>query len=197
MPNHCTHRLVVDGPPADIADLVMLMQGESCFDFNKLIPCPEELKNTKSPADPGPETDRLKAKHGHADWYSWNIANWGTKWNAYSIEDKPLRRGQGSPLEELAEAHSESTTREIEYSFDTAWSPPMPILNALVQRFPTCTFTWYGIEESLLWGALITWVGGEQAEGGFEEGDEDRIWGMSPWHERMRGDDEVYEDYEE
>jgi len=187
MPNHCHHRLVILGPREVISDLITLMQGESCFDFSKLIAMPAELVGRGAPSEPGEETDRLKAKYGHSDWYSWNCATWGTKWNAYDIGTPP---GQGSPLEALAEAHAESPTREIEYTFQTAWSPPLPVLQALVERFPTCTFTWYGIEEQPAWGALITFHGGEQVDGGICEGSEHEIWAMSEWHAAFAWEDE-------
>lgn len=51
--------------------------------------------------------------HGHISWYSWSIANWGTKWNAYDVEIL------------------EHTQEQLVFRFDTAWSPPMPIFDAL------------------------------------------------------------------
>lgn len=56
---------------------------------------------------------------GHASWYSWSIANWGTKWNAYSFEIIEEREGR------------------FEFRFDTAWSPPEPVFAALADR-PEC-----------------------------------------------------------
>lgn len=55
---------------------------------------------------------------GHQTWYTWSIANWGTKWNAYSfelLEDEPGR---------------------LHYVHNTAWSFPEPIYDALSERFP-------------------------------------------------------------
>jgi len=56
---------------------------------------------------------------GHASWYSWSIANWGTKWNAYSFKIVDECEGR------------------FEFRFDTAWSPPEPIFAALADR-PEC-----------------------------------------------------------
>ena len=62
---------------------------------------------------------RAKEETGHSSWYSWSLANWGTKWNAYSFrlidEDDDL----------------------LDFSIDTAWSPPEPIFEALATR-PEC-----------------------------------------------------------
>jgi hypothetical protein len=51
-------------------------------------------------------------KHGHASWYDWSVANWGTKWNAYE------------------------TQHNDHLQFDTAWSAPLPVIEKLVAMFP-------------------------------------------------------------
>lgn len=53
--------------------------------------------------------------YGHKDWYSWSNTNWGTKWNAYS-------------------QNSDEGSNEIE--FETAWSTPYPVIEALSCKFP-------------------------------------------------------------
>jgi hypothetical protein len=57
-------------------------------------------------------------KHGCATWYDWSIKNWGTKWNSYSFTI--VRQA-----EEFCELR-----------FDTAWSPPEPVLRELSKRLP-------------------------------------------------------------
>lgn len=56
-------------------------------------------------------------KYGHKSWYSWSIANWGTKWNAYDIVKN----------------------NDNEIIFDTAWSTPFPVIEKLAQKFPELT----------------------------------------------------------
>lgn len=53
---------------------------------------------------------------GHTSWYSWSVQNWGTKWNSYSYE--------------LVKREPEL----LEFTFDTAWSPPEPVFEALAKR---------------------------------------------------------------
>lgn len=53
---------------------------------------------------------------GHAYWYTWNIENWGTKWNAYNQNDK-------------------RTTNDAIY-FQTAWSAPISLIDVLSKMFP-------------------------------------------------------------
>ena len=62
--------------------------------------------------------DEYKKKFGHCDWYGWQTANWGTKWNAY-------------------EQH-EIDANVIE--FDTAWSTPYSLLVNLSKKYPQVTF---------------------------------------------------------
>jgi hypothetical protein len=52
---------------------------------------------------------------GHPSFLGWSNEHWGTKWNAYEIEEK-----------------SPTCIR-----FQTAWSPPIPILVTLSKKFPT------------------------------------------------------------
>ncbi len=59
---------------------------------------------------------RAYQAHGHASWYTWSIRNWGTKWNAYGAQIL------------------EQTDDRLLFGFDTAWSPPTPIFDALAKR---------------------------------------------------------------
>lgn len=52
---------------------------------------------------------------GFVYWYDWNIAHWGTKWNAYDQNDK---------------RNTEDTI-----FFQTAWSAPLPVIQRLAQIF--------------------------------------------------------------
>lgn len=60
--------------------------------------------------------DNLK-KYGHKDWYSWDISNWGTKWDA-------------------CDTYVETTEDEIILEFKTAWSTPKPVFFKLAEQYP-------------------------------------------------------------
>lgn len=66
---------------------------------------------------------------GHRDWYSWNIENWGTKWNAYSYAERSREPGR------------------FVFKFETAWSFPEPIFEKLAELFPALTFAVESIDE--------------------------------------------------
>ena len=94
------------------------------FDFNKIIPMPESLRIT-SPAHNKEEEDIYKKnvyKYGHGDWYSWSIDKWGTKWNASSTYINDIQDNY------------------FDFSFNTAWSPPIPLLKALSEKYPLLRF---------------------------------------------------------
>ncbi len=75
------------------------------FDFNVIIPQPDGMNQ-----DPLSLEDRKTL-----NWYDWNCEHWGTKWNAYSFQ----WHGKADHC--------------IAIQFDTAWSPPEPVLDKLVE----------------------------------------------------------------
>ena len=157
MPNHVTN--IVKAPPEVLA---FLKGPKSSVDFNTIIPMAPELQSTTCEGrcetlaklltggidlDPKPgdmlgrlqlsnavrtlkenAMDGLKSdehfgtfiqmlrnyrNHGALTWYDWSSEHWGTKWNAYDVAE-----GEG------------------EVRFDTAWSPPHPIISRLAMQFP-------------------------------------------------------------
>lgn len=58
-------------------------------------------------------------KYGHKDWYSWSIENWGTKWNAYSIDE----------------------IDDCSIKFETAWSTPFNVIEKLSAMFDDIEIT--------------------------------------------------------
>lgn len=61
---------------------------------------------------------RALKQYGHANWYDWSRVNWGTKWNAYNT----------------------NRVDEVTVRFDTAWSAPIPVIDALSKRYPEVEF---------------------------------------------------------
>lgn len=75
------------------------------------------------------------------DWYNWNIANWGTKWDAVRSE---IIKDEGGVLT---------------YKFDTAWSPPVPVVKLLSLKYPSTPIKLV-FEEEQGWGAVSTLLNG-------------------------------------
>jgi len=82
MPNWVSNTLkVIKGDPKEIFEFVRTEK--SVFDFNTLVPMPEQIKNSKEEVDMCGFTVPA--------WYDWSCENWGAKWNAcdsqYSTKD--------------------------------------------------------------------------------------------------------------
>lgn len=60
-------------------------------------------------------------EHQENNWYDWNNNNWGTKWNARDVNFEYWEFKDGMTYE---------------FNFLTAWSPPIPIVDALMFKFP-------------------------------------------------------------
>lgn len=84
------------------------------------------------------------AATGFASWYSWAVANWGTKWNSYSFEIVHDRRDK------------------LEIMFNTAWSFPEPVFRKIAELFPKLKFDCAAFDEG--WGfAAVGAFNGEPA----------------------------------
>lgn len=101
---------------------------ENIFTFEGTIPMPLELDGTVSgssvPEWQEKNSAELKRKYGADNWYGFDISQYGTKWDAYSVQE--LRRNDDG---------------SITYCFDTAWSPPSTWLDKTAKMFPSLTFT--------------------------------------------------------
>jgi hypothetical protein len=108
MPNWVHHTLkVVAGDPKVFFDF--LRSEKSLVDFNKFSPMPKHIHESKKEV----EWEGITVP----EWYAWAHDNWGTKWNACDAQFSP-----NDPEHVLC--------------FETAWSAPEPIFEALAERFP-------------------------------------------------------------
>ena len=87
------------------------------------------------------------------DWYSWNLRNWGTKWDvAVSAEDK-------HPDTYMEETEDEWTS-SVFYNFNTAWGVADKALTNLSSQYPDLLFT-LSYEEETGWGGECEYLRGE------------------------------------
>ena len=59
-------------------------------------------------------------------WYNWRCQNWGTKWDAYSME-----------IDDTDMPHG------FEVTFETAWSPPEEVCYAIREQFDDLSISWF------------------------------------------------------
>jgi hypothetical protein len=87
------------------------------------------------------------------NWYDFNVRNWGTKW------DVAVSNNEEYPETELME---ESDTY-LAYRFNTAWSPPLPAIEALSTQYPHVEFN-LSYEEETGWGGEYLFIEGDGTE---------------------------------
>jgi hypothetical protein len=125
MPNWTSNNVLFVGKENQLKKLqTMLKSDDNEFDFNNVIPMPNELSDTVSGSENAkPEwqkkrSQELISKYGADNWYSWSIENWGTKWNAIDTE---VEQRDGTLI----------------YRFNTAWDAPRNIAEALLRMQKT------------------------------------------------------------
>jgi len=64
-------------------------------------------------------SNKFNDEFGHDNWYDWQIANWGTKWNAYD-----QLKNESEPIIE----------------FHTAWSTPLGAMLVMSEKYSTLRF---------------------------------------------------------
>jgi hypothetical protein len=113
MPNWCQNTLVLRHEDAATIKRVedAFARGEFCQEF---CPIPADLRDTTSPARDDTQADAMLEKYGYADWYSFCINEWGTKWDF----------GDAAGINDVKE-------NEIVLYFDSAWSPPIAMMEKL------------------------------------------------------------------
>jgi len=83
------------------------------FDFDKIVPMPPESE-TFCRSNLGEEEFK---KYGENNWYDWSRKNWGTKWNCCEASCNGI------------------SFNVLSYFFQTAWSPAIPIMKALAEKY--------------------------------------------------------------
>ena len=101
MPNWCYNSLLIEGDAQKIQELVSEAQKGDDARFFQMI-------------KPMPrELEGTTAPTDKPNWYDWCLTEWDTKWDACNIN--VVDSGQGF----------------ASFSFDTAWSPPIGVYEAL------------------------------------------------------------------
>lgn len=127
MPNWCSADLKVMGDKKDLLrfkDFAKGDQKEYAIDTNAFIPYPEEFKrNDEAHA----KDDTVQDSYNHGG-YEWCCNNWGTKWGICHAEIV------------------EETDKNMIYTFDTAWSPAIPVIRKMAEMFPELRFYYFYYE---------------------------------------------------
>ena len=180
MPNWVYNGLTIEGNPAEVNDLVaqlnrpfkkvhdswsieaQAMQKKQVtypnpvFAFHNIYNhtqdnVPDEIYISQPVHTPNQSFEDMFSGN---DWYSWNVRNWGTKWDvAVSYDEEYPNTNVEGPV-----PNGENLV--VHYNFHTAWSPPFPAIEKLSSQYPTLLFT-HSFEEETGWGGEYEFLRGE------------------------------------
>jgi len=128
MPNWCNNTVQINHSDKDkmYALVEAINEGKFC---NFAKPVPEDLHIVAGRVgdDTDPKQIALEAqeksnreKYGYATWYDFCVNEWGTKWDVNPYDDV-----------EYDSAHDKNG---ITFGFDSAWSPPTGVYEALMDQ---------------------------------------------------------------
>jgi len=141
MPNWCSNEVQFDGSEEDIAkfkeECFSDHKGEAVLDFSKVLPEPDYDKPKKD----GTHNDGVQTELHSVmpDWWTWRNDNWGTKWNLVPTHDGDL----------TAYTTIEDSEDFIQLEFDTAWSPPNGIYEAITEKYQDLSINWFYREDGV------------------------------------------------
>jgi len=131
MPNWASNHITIRGNQQEIQEIAAAMQ-DSRF-LESVIPVPEDLRRDGSTTSGGPDSevyDQLRrentAKHGYSNWYDFCVDRWGTKWEV-----------------DCQDVQIEDDGQTVSASFESAWSPPTGVAEALVSKGLSVTLHYY------------------------------------------------------
>ena len=129
MPNWCYNNLDISAKtPEQTEMLERVSKAEDGAGFiSQFLPLPDVLKDTTAPSRddmPSEQREALIAETGYDNWYTWQVENWGTKWDP-----------------EVMSADFDGITLSL--SFDSAWSPPIAFYEWLHENGYEVSATYY------------------------------------------------------
>ena len=138
MPNWCENDLTIEGKLERLQEFREKLRGQNRngedtpLNEDALIPYPEEFRKMDTEASQylkeHPDDWRNAPKDGfNSGGYERCIQNWGTKWGFCRVQEPELRKY----------GDDEGT---LVYQFDTAWSPPLPLIKKMGELFPDLVF---------------------------------------------------------
>ena len=103
---------------------------ETCQEYSfskprgKVGECPKMIIDKETPFRSGLRFESTDVMDDR--WYNWRVQNWGTKWDAYTME-----------IDDTDMPHG------FEVQFETAWSPPEEVCHAIREQFDDLSISWF------------------------------------------------------
>lgn len=148
MPNWSSNTLIVKADPSNpesvnqLAEFMKKIHAAEKSEhgiFTQFFPCPQDLYD-----NPG---------NGFDTWYSWHVANWGTKWDV----------GYGD-----INFSESNDSANVQMWFDTAWSPPLVFVKEASLLYPLLSFRCAYSEGGMGFAGYMDFAGGEETGDEFE-----------------------------
>ena len=125
IPNWCSNDLRIEGELKEVEKFKKENKGS--IDFNDYIPYPKEFEK-KVISKQATIRGVVDSKDGYnSGGYEWCIKEWGTKWNCSDCKIDKISSWKYK---------DKIVNAEIAYHFDTAWSPPIPVIIAMSKKYP-------------------------------------------------------------
>jgi hypothetical protein len=127
MPNWCNNTVEISHTDkAQMEALVTAInEGKFC---NHVIPVPEDLHIVAGSLGDAEEQKKLEddtarnlETHGYGNWYDFCVNEWGTKWDV-------------DPYNPIELDPEWDKNNKVTFGFDSAWSPPLGVYEALVEQ---------------------------------------------------------------
>lgn len=182
MPNWCSNHLNISGPEEDIIRFKAAANGPTqnyndytpsgkswpihddvrlkamsqiipeagevvAFSFHALFPVPEDFRRFPYDCNQARKVGEAVGEARTHGGYTWEINNWGCKWG-----------GTESSL-----VNEEPSF--LQYTFDTAWSPPEEFINKISKDWPTLCFELEYEEPGMAFAGRAEWFDGEYVNG--------------------------------
>jgi len=143
MPNWCYNNVDITATTEEGKALLERVSRAEAADgfFGMFLPLPEILRDTVSPTPDNLDSVQRQvmiAQTGHTNWYDWQVANWGTKWD----------------IDPVSEDFDGVT---LSLSFDSAWAPPVQFYEYLREQGFEVSANYY--EPGMAYAG--EWVNGE------------------------------------
>ena len=154
MPNWCYNTLLIEAEPQVISKIKAQLSAPytTKYDDTGIVNVQKDLSFWNIIRPPADKMDEYHGTHGYTadgkvgdtefNWYNWNIANWGVKWDARESE--------------LVEEDETS----LQYRFDTPWGVAEGALTALSEQYPDVSFN-LDFEEETGWGGELEFINGQ------------------------------------
>ena len=153
MPNWCDNEIDINSDNKEQlqAFIDRLKSGAGESDPDKLcetfLPTPPELLaiDHQKPTDPVEFANALSGNKDteYSSWYTWRLANWGTKWD---VSDLLIAEGDYG----------------ITLNYQTAWSPINDFWDKVAQEYPDLRFDERYLEEGMAFIGQVIREGGER-----------------------------------